>query len=206
MAQVIRGVFPPAKKSAPPKAQKPPASYILHIAIAFADPAIWRRIQVPGDCTLAQLHRVIQRSMGWSDSHIHQFLIGKISYEPTRCATGIREAKRFDEANYRLCALEESMRFMFTYFYDAGQGWEHQITLEEVVPPPPPLELPRLLAGQGACPPESVDDIHEYQKLLAAWQKAGGRRGNPLQALAGRDFDPGFFDLAAAQKRLLAPL
>lgn len=205
MSQVIRGVFPAAKKIDTPKKDKPVPSYVLHVAIAFSDPLIWRRIQVPGDYTLTQLHRVIQRSMGWSDAHIHQFLIGKISYEPTMNSAGIRESKRFDEQKYRLFALEESMRFMFTYFYDAGQGWEHEITLEEVVPPTRPLNHPIVMAGERACPPESVDDIHEYQKLLAAWQKPGSKGRNPFKEFAGRDFDPGLFDLEAAKKRLTAP-
>lgn len=206
MAQVIKGVFPAAKKIDPAKKEKPTPSYILHVAIAFSDPAIWRRIQVPGGYTLTQLHHVIQRSMGWSNSHIHQFLIGKISYEPTLHAAGIRESKRFDEQRYRLCALEDSMRFMFTYFYDAGQGWEHEITLEEIVPPSRPLDHPIVMAGERACPPESVDDIHEYQKLLAAWQQTGSKSRNPFKDLAGPDFDPGRFDLAAAKKRLVAPM
>lgn len=205
MSQVIRGVFPAAKKIDTPKKDKPAPSYVLHVAIAFSDPLIWRRIQVPGDYTLTQLHRVIQRSMGWSDSHIHQFLIGKISYEPTMHSAGIRESKRFDEQKYRLFALEESMRFMFTYFYDAGQGWEHEITLEEVVPPTRPLDHPIVMAGERACPPESVDDIHEYQKILS-WQKTGNKGRNPLKELAGRGFDPVFFDLEAAKKLLAAPI
>ena len=206
MAQVIKGVFPAAKKIDTPKTDKPVPSYILHVAIAFSDPLIWRRIQVPGDSTLTQLHHVIQRSMGWSDSHIHQFLIGKISYEPTMHSASIRESKRFDEQKYRLFTLEESMRFMFTYFYDAGQGWEHEITLEEVVPPTRPLNHPIVMAGERACPPETVDDIHEYQKLLAAWQKFGNKGRNPFKELTGQDFDPNLFDLEAAKKRLATPI
>lgn len=201
MAEVIKGIFP-QKKTPAKKDEKPAPSYILHVAIVFSDPLIWRRIQVPGSYSLAQLHRVIQRSMGWSDTHVHQFLIGKISYEPTMGEAGIRESKRFDEEKYKLHALEESMRFMFTYFYDAGQGWEHEITLEEIVPPEPPLYRPLILAGERACPPETVDDIHAYQELLAHPSPPGSKAKHRLRDLAGPDFAPEVFDLDAAEKRL----
>lgn len=205
MAQVITGVFPATKKSDDKKDDKPVPSYILHVSIAFSDPLIWRRIHVPGESTLAQLHDVIQQSMGWSDSHVHQFLVGKISYEPTMKSTVIRESKRFDEHRYKLFTLEEGMQFMFTYLYGAGEGWEHQIALEEVVPPARELNHPIVMAGERSCPPESVGDIHEYQELLAARENPGIRIRNRLEELVGRpDFDPALFDLESAKKRVSA--
>jgi hypothetical protein len=203
MAQVIKGVFPEAVKNEGKKDDKAVPSYILHISIIFSDPLIWRRIQVPGEFTLTQLHHVIQQSMGWSDSHVHQFLIGKISYEPTMRRNTLRESKRFDEHRYKLHALEEGMRFMFTYLYGAGEGWEHEIRLEEVVPPIRELKHPIVLAGERGCPPETVGDIHEYQVLLAALATPGDKNHNRLYELAGRpDFDPDFFDLGAVKKRV----
>ena len=44
------------------------------------------------------------------------------------------------------CCQEEGMAFMFTYLYDAGEGWEHEITLEEIVPPTAKLTHPILLS------------------------------------------------------------
>jgi hypothetical protein len=167
MAKVIRGAFPRHRQEEASQEQKPIGSYILHISITFSDPLIWRRVQVPARFTLGQLHRVIQQSMGWSDSHVHQFLVGKICYEPTSKATFLKEAKRFDENLYRLYTLEEDMRFLFTYFYGAGEGWEHLIQLEEVLPANKELQTAQLLAGSRACPPEIMGDIHEYQQFLA---------------------------------------
>ncbi|MFH0783534.1 MAG: plasmid pRiA4b ORF-3 family protein [Pseudomonadota bacterium] len=203
MAQVIQGVFPKTLKKDGKIDDKPVASYILHISITFSDPLIWRRIQVPGKLTLSQLHDVIQQSMGWSNSYVHQFLVGKICYEPTQKSTTLREAKRFDEIKYKLHTLEEDMGFMFTYLYGAGEGWEHEIDLEEVIPPTGELKHPIIMAGERACPPETVGDIHEYQTFLSALETSGHKDHDKLFKLTGRpDFDPGFFDLAAAKKRL----
>lgn len=203
MAQVIKGVFPQTPRKEAQKDDKPVASYILHISIAFSDPLIWRRIQVPGHFNLSRLHAIIQACMGWSDSYVHQFLVGKICYEPTSSSTTLRESKRFDENKYRLHSLEEDMAFLFTYLYGAGEGWEHEIHLEQVIPPKKELKQPILLGGQRACPPETVGDVHEYQNLLAALETPGSKQHNRLIELTGRvDFDPAFFDLAEARKRL----
>lgn len=205
MAQVIKGLFPEKTKTAgeSTKDDKPVPSYILHISISFSDPLIWRRVQVPGAFTLAQLHNIIQLSMGWSDSHVHQFLVGKISYEPTMKSNVPRESKRFDEYKYKLHTLEEGMRFMFSYLYGAGEGWEHEIHLEEVVPPSRQLKHPILLSGEMACPPETVGDIHEYQKLISDLSSPGNNSQTSLYELTGRpDFDPAFFDLESAKKRV----
>jgi hypothetical protein len=201
MAQVIKGAFPGRTVNETKKDDKPVPSYILHISITFSDPLIWRRVQVPGNFTLAQFHDIIQKSMGWSDSHMHQFMIGKISYEPTMKSNKPRESKRFDEHKYKLHTLEEGMQFMFTYLYDAGEGWEHVIQLEEVVAPERDLKHTILLAGERACPPEEVGDIHEYQRLLVALETPGDKEESRLHEITGRpDFNPDLFDLQAAKR------
>lgn len=203
MAKVIKGVFPESSRPASPKEDKPVPSYVLHISITFSDPLIWRRVQVPGSFTLAQLHDIIQLSMGWSDSYVHQFLVGKISYEPTQKSNLPRESKRFDEHRYKLHSLEEGMSFMFSYIYGAGEGWEHEIHLEEVVPPTRQLDHPILMAGEMACPPESVGDIHQYLQLLHDLQSPDADNQKNINELADLpNFDPTAFNLDAAKKRI----
>lgn len=203
MAKVIKGAFPGTHKREDKKEDKAIPSYILHISIAFSDPLIWRRIQIPGSYTLAQLHDVIQQAMGWRDTHVHQFLVGKISYEPTIRSNRPRESKRFDEQKYKLHTLEEGMLFMFSYLYDAGEGWEHHLHLEETVPPTRELKHPILLAGDRACPPEEVGDVHEYNQLVTGFENEDEDARQALFELSGRpDFDPAALDLEAAKKRV----
>lgn len=204
MAQVIKGAFPAHAKPQQKKEQNEPVpSYLLHISITFSDPLIWRRIQVPGQFTLARLHRVIQAAMGWQDEHTHQFLVGKISFLPAHGGGNVREAKRLDERNYELYTLEEGMKFMFSYIYDAGDGWEHIIHLEEVIPPSRPLQHPILLSGENACPPETVGDVHAYTRLVTDFEKGDAAARNELCELSGwPDFNPLEFDLEAARKKV----
>jgi len=199
MTNVITGVFPEKEE----KTDKPIPSYILHISIMFSDPLIWRRVQIPGNTTLATLHRIIQLSMGWHDTDFHQFLVGKISYEPTSSDNNIRETAKYDERNARLCDLEESMHFMFSYLYDAGAGWEHDVHLEEVVSPAQKLDHPMLLAGEQACPPEEANDIHEYQSIIEKIEgSSSGSSPNFSGLTDSGDFDPYHFDLETARQRL----
>ena len=54
--------------------------YQLKITLKGSKPPIWRRIQVADTVTLARLHQILQVTMGWSDYHLHQFIIDGISY------------------------------------------------------------------------------------------------------------------------------
>ncbi|NER85401.1 MAG: plasmid pRiA4b ORF-3 family protein, partial [Leptolyngbya sp. SIO1D8] len=50
--------------------------------LADSDPPIWRRFQTSDQTTLHSLHQVLQRVMGWQDSHLHAFDIGNDCYVP----------------------------------------------------------------------------------------------------------------------------
>lgn len=49
----------------------------LKITLADTEPPIWRRVEVPAEMTLKDLHAVIQAAMGWEDDHLHQFHLGR---------------------------------------------------------------------------------------------------------------------------------
>src|SRR5208337_2168137 len=50
------------------------AIYQFKVTLKDSDPPIWRLIQIP-DCTLGELHEVLQVVMGWDDCHLHQFIV-----------------------------------------------------------------------------------------------------------------------------------
>jgi hypothetical protein len=49
--------------------------YQLRIWIRKVSPQIWHRLLVRSDCTIAELHDILQIVFGWSDEHLHRFLI-----------------------------------------------------------------------------------------------------------------------------------
>lgn len=52
-----------------------PNIYQLRVVLPGISPIIWRRLLVRGDSTIADLHDILQISFGWSDDHLHRFLI-----------------------------------------------------------------------------------------------------------------------------------
>ena len=175
MAKILKGEFGKTRavRQGTAETEKTIPGYQLKLALPFSDPLIWRRIQVPGQMSLADMHRVIQICMGWQDIEAHQFLVGKIFYQP---GFGIEDYKRkpeYDEAAFELHQLEEGMQFLFSYLYDGGDGWELQIAVEEILGAGTFEPLPRLLDGANGCPPEDAGDIHQYQALLAVLDESG---------------------------------
>ena len=52
----------------------------LKITLKKSNPPIFRRVEVPDSFNLADLHTIIQVSMGWDDAHAHQFTVGDQRY------------------------------------------------------------------------------------------------------------------------------
>src|SRR6266852_6352933 len=104
--------------------------YQLHILLLKISPAIWRRVLVPSDQSLADLHHTLQIVMGWDDTHLHRFLIhGKthgISREGGLCFSS-------DPKQIRLSDLHLRIKERFLYEYDFEAFWQHQIRLEKIL-------------------------------------------------------------------------
>ncbi len=49
--------------------------YSIKVAIRGISPMIWRRFQLSDNVSLADLHHIIQISMGWDNEHLHKFRI-----------------------------------------------------------------------------------------------------------------------------------
>ena len=94
--------------------------YLLKIQLLDIEPAIWRRFVVPASITLDRLHDVIQIVMGWTDSHLHEFTIGKKRY------TEYPESKEDGMVcgSYRIGNLLKQKGRTFHYLYDFGDSWE----------------------------------------------------------------------------------
>ena|SRR5208337_1668094 len=118
--------------------------YVLKVALADIKPEIWRRFVVPSDITLDRLHDIIQIVMGWTDSHLHEFIIGEKRY------TEYRESPEDGEEDglYRLGNLVKCKGTSFEYHYDFGDSWRHHIILENTNYSLGPYDEPILFFGR----------------------------------------------------------
>ena len=181
---------------APVKKQPAPSStlYELKITLRGSDPAIWRRIQVPGDIKLDRLHRVFQIAMGWEDSHLHQFVKPPLVYS-VPSEMGYASPDQRDERRFRLADLVRRKRASFIYEYDYGDSWKHDVVVEKIVPAGPEEKRAVCLAGENACPPEDCGGIWGYYELLEAVKDPNDEEHEEMLEWLGEDFDPGRFDL-----------
>lgn len=132
---------------------------------------IWRRIIVPKNLLLHELHPVLQGAMGWEDHHLHFFRINEKEYvslnEDDLDEYGSNH-QLLDERDYVLSDLLDNVETFF-YQYDFSDRWDHRIEVEY-----PPTRIPgniidgfpKCVNGQGACPPEDCGGAYGYALLL----------------------------------------
>ncbi len=154
-------VTPP---TAPASARSAASVYQLKVTVLGTKPPVWRRVLVHPSIPLDQLHEVIQAAFGWWNYHLYEFEIGRTRYgvpdpdwdygPPTRNA----HRTRLDKV--------AGVGALFKYTYDFGDGWEHKITVEKVVPLTADMTVPACIDGRRACPPEDCGGPWGYEELL----------------------------------------
>lgn len=181
-----------SKNTAKSKSAPPSQVYQLKITLKGAKPPIWRRVLVPDNLTLNQLHHVIQIAMGWYDSHLHEFNINNISYGAPDFEFMDDMA---DDRKVRLSQVIGKSTRRFRYVYDFGDDWEHVIEIENVLPYEPERTYPVCLAGKRACPPEDVGGIWGYEAFLETIKDPSDPEYEEMLEWVGEDFDPEEFDI-----------
>jgi hypothetical protein len=173
----------------------------LKITLQETAPPIWRRIQVPEDLNLLQLHLLVQLAMGWTNSHLHEFTIQGQRYG-TRFEDSWEPENIDLEEEYTLGEVLPSRGEIFQYLYDFGDGWDHKIEVEEILPRAAALTYPRCLAGARACPPEDVGGTFRYEDFLEVLQDPDDPEYEAYKTWVGGSFDPEDFDLQAVNQTL----
>jgi hypothetical protein len=186
------------------RAVKQPASvHQLKITLLGLEPPIWRRVAVPSDFSLGDLHHVIQYAMGWEQEHMHDFHVGRVTYADPQMFVDKRDR---NEEQAILAEVVPRPRQKIRYLYDFGDSWEHEIQVEAIGAPEPGLRYPLCLAGERACPPEDCGGIWGYADLLEAQADPDNPENEELLEWLGGPIDPEAFDRDQVNKRLWAAL
>jgi hypothetical protein len=178
---------------------RPDGWWQLRIELLDVTPTVWRRVKVPETIRLPTLHRVLQASLGWTNSHLHEFVINGVRY-------GIPDpdwdSKQRDERNVVLHrALGREAR-SFDYVYDFGDDWHHVVVLEDPWVRGDPSTTVSCIAGANACPPEDVGGPHGYSEFLSALADPEHEEHENYSRWVGGSFDPARFDIAASNLTL----
>jgi Plasmid pRiA4b ORF-3-like protein len=111
----------------------------LRALLRGISPLIWRRLLVRRGASIAQLHDVLQVAFGWENMPLHRFEIRGREYGLSRKG-GVffdTDARTVRIGNLGLHRMER-----FTYEYDFGDNWVHDIRIEATLPIDPAMRYP----------------------------------------------------------------
>ena len=192
------------------------AAYVVRVDLDHSKPVIWRRLRLASDLTLPQVHDLLQVAMGWTDSHLHHFVMGPktkdLTAEPFLNPFDVDEGEEgIPESDVSLDEVLGVPGDRLFYEYDFGDAWHHTIKLESVEVWSEGDPLCVCLAGRRACPPEDVGGLGGYEEVLDAL--AGRIAPEDAEWMAEKlewmppDFDPAAFSVEETNALLsTAPL
>ena len=178
------------------EADGPTPVFQLRVSLTGSRPPIWRRIEVPADITLDELHGVIQVAFEWDDYHPYAFVTDYGVFGPPDSALPVRS-----DESVTLEQVAPGETATIHYLYDFEDCWEHDIVVEKIVKPEPGLVYPRCASGRCAAPPEESGGMQSYLDLLAILDDPDHpEHANTLDRFeldSAEEFDPTWFHSAA---------
>ncbi|MGA7303865.1 MAG: plasmid pRiA4b ORF-3 family protein [Rhodothermales bacterium] len=174
-------------------------AYQLKVSLSYVNPPVWRRFFVRSSIELEVMHRVLQTVMGWTNSHLHHFIVGETFF-------GVPDPEWGGDVNdesgvpFDSVLREEGQSIL--YEYDFGDGWMHTVLLEKILEHDADLDLPKCIAGKRNCPPEDVGGPPGYAAFLQAYLDRKHPAHQDMVDWAGEGFDPELFDLDEVNEML----
>jgi len=177
---------------------------MIQISIGGID--VWRRLLIPENYTLENLHNIIQAVFEWKASQSYSFSIND-SGQPAEedDFTGLHIVKSDSAANTGM-ESSISLKDLATanktgFFYKYGDHWNIRIMIlsgQEGRTNKPA----RCVAGAGSAPPEFIGGPVKYKRILSALEKGNDLERSGARQELGRDFIPGDFDMEACNSRI----
>ena len=178
----------------------------LRVELEYIQPPIWRELLVPARFSFWDLHVAIQDSMGWWDTHLHDFRIpDTFGGDDKRIGIPDEEWGFGDEAKvdagweHRVIDHFAKPGATLLYTYDYGDDWVHRVTLLGVEARSKGERYPRCIAGERACPPEDCGGPTGYARLLEVLGNPEDPEYDDMREWVPRAFDPERFDPKAVR-------
>lgn len=182
----------------------PTSVYQIKVTLIDSKPPIWRRFLVGDTITLNKLHDVLQIVMGWTNSHLHHFIINDEFYGELM-DDEFGDMGTQDEARFKLNQFVTREGFKFRYEYDFGDSWLHDLVVEKILPAEKGVHYPICTAGKRACPPEDVGGVWGYEDFLKVILDPKHHEYGEMREWIGGDFDPEGFNLNKVNAGLQHP-
>ena len=111
-------------------------------------------------------------------------------------------SETLNEKRHTVADLAPAAKKKFIYEYDFGDSWEHEVTVEKVLPPDAGFKHPVCLGGANACPPDDCGGMGGYYNLLEALADSKHPEHADLKEWIGGEWHPARFDRDEANNGL----
>jgi Plasmid pRiA4b ORF-3-like protein len=151
-------------------------SFRVRVDLKGSRPRIWRRLELRSDLTLDVIHRVLQTSFSWTDTHLWRFSVGAEPFSRSGqaflCPWDVEEAEDDDAgapaaSDVRLDEVMQEPGDVLFYVYDYGDSWELTLRLEDVSVADAGSPSSVVVGGRRAAPPEDCGGITDGAELAA---------------------------------------
>lgn len=173
----------------------------LKVTLRGIRPPIWRRLEVPTRLSLGGLHDAIQAAMGWGGHHLYVFDVAGRSYGDPARVDDVADDERLTVGGVLKAGVKR-----FTYTYDFGDDWEHEIVIEGRKAAVGGRRYPACTAGKRNCPPDDCGGVWGYRDLLAALADPSRCEAHERSEWMDMDFDPEQFSVEIVDARIAARL
>ena len=162
--------------------QRPTHWLQLKTLLRGVHPAVWRRVRLVDDLSIADLHRVIQLLMGWEDEHLHRFHIHGRDYGVAYLGGLVFDE---DAASVPLSRFRFHPPERFVYEYDFTASWQIEVRVERTaeVAPGTCRRVPICVGGRGASPPDNCGGAEAYAERRR--DALGWAMADDMAAVAG---------------------
>lgn len=182
-----------------------PAEIFLQIKVSLkrVKPEVWRRLVIPASLRLPVFHVVLQKALGWTNSHLHSFRHEGCFYEVVNPDSVISHSagRSLNELEFAVGDLLKIKGDEMGYEYDMGDFWEHQVVVEEVLNGPQEFRL-ACLDGARAAPLEDCGGPSGYKDLLRILANPKHPEYSHMIEWTGGPVDPEVFDRASVNRAL----
>ncbi|MBN7809542.1 plasmid pRiA4b ORF-3 family protein [Algoriphagus sp. H41] len=172
--------------------------YQLHVQLDETEPIIWRRILTTSNVRLDDFHRILQTIMGWTNSHLHLFEVGRATYAPLEFE--VEEAQ--DSRKVKLEDILNQVGSAIRYEYDLGDGWVRTLTLEKIIQLDSDAFITQCIEGERSSPPEDCGGVFGFHRMLEILKDPGHEEYREFKVWLGRSYHPEKFDLNKVNKQL----
>jgi hypothetical protein len=176
-------------------------SLTFKIELDDTDPKVTRSFKVSPNTTMYELHHIIQIVMGWTNSHIYQFNVGKQVIADTRLVDD-ELGPVTDVKGVTLTEVFSKVGTVVGYEYDFGDGWKHHLELVDISTHTFDEALPKIIGGEYACPPEDCGGRYGYRELKEILLNPKHPEYESTKVWVGPKFNPMVCDFSSIQQGL----